>query len=100
MHSTATAQYARRCASETGARSSRMSSAVSDSVALRRRVWRVRRRRFFLRRGSAGDRGRAVRVFWMRESGTELRRRNSMTHREMSLFILLRFQSWEIALID
>jgi len=54
---------------------------LAVTVVVRMRVWRVRRRRVFLRRGLTGERGRAVRVFLMTESRTELRRRNSMTFR-------------------
>lgn len=47
----------------------------------------MRRRRVFLKRESAPERGRTIRAFRIRESGTELRRRNSVTHREMSVSI-------------
>lgn len=63
----------------------------------------MRRRRVFLRRESAPERGRAIKVFWIRESGTELRRRNSITHREMSVSIFpiskmgnLRSWNWDL----
>lgn len=62
----------------------------------------MRRRRVFLRRESAAETGRTVRVFWMSESGTELRRRNSITQFDMSLsiFFHLRFWNFVICIIN